>query len=219
MPRRPLAPWRDVMPSLQTGDLIFFRGPGWFTHAVDLLTGGIWSHVGMVIEARDVYPDIAEDRLLLWESTTIPGGDVDNDPTHLHLTTGPMLVDLMTRMENYAERWGYKMMSARYLHLERTDAFRTKIADFVTDPEIRNADYPSTNALLWYYLRERYLSSRLDGTFFCSELVAATYQAAGLLPANPSHTSYCPRDFSERGFVPRLLRSEFGQEIYFGKSG
>ncbi len=218
MPRRPLAPWRDVIPSLQTGDLIFFRGPGWFTHAVDLITGGIWSHVAMVIEAKDIYPELPKDQLLLWESTTIPGHDVDADPSHINLTTGPMLVDLVSRMENYAERWGYKMMSARYLHLDRTEEFRSNLSAFIRDPDVRNAGYPSTSGLLWHYLRERYTVTREERTYFCSELVAATYQAAGLLPPNPTHTSYCPRDFSERGFVPRLLRSEFGQEIYFGKT-
>lgn len=214
--RRPTAPWRQVIPNLQTGDLIFFKGHGLFSKGVELLTGGVWSHVAMVIEARDIYPDMPQGQLLLWESTTYPGHDVDNDPSHIDLQKGVMLVDLEKRLRQYFEHWHYKRLSARYLHVDRTDEFRQGIAEFVLDPEIRAATYPYTSPLLWYYLRERYLTARAENTFFCSELVAATYQAAGLLPLNPSCTSYCPRDFSENGFVPRLMRAEFGQEVYMG---
>lgn len=214
--RRPIAPWRQVIPNLQTGDLIFFKGSGWFSKGVELLTGGVWSHVAMVIEAQDIYPNLPKDQLLLWESTTYPGHDVDDNPSHIDMQEGAMLVELEQRLKLYFVNWNYKQLSARYLHVDRTEEFRKGIAEFVRDPEIRAAEYPKFSPLLWYYLRERYLTARADKTFFCSELVAATYQAAGLLPPNPSCTSYCPRDFSENGFVPRLLRAEFGEEVYLG---
>lgn len=216
--RRPIAPWRDVIPSLQTGDLIFFRGHGFFSKGIEFVTGGVWSHVAMVIEGVDIYPDLPRGQLLLWESTTYPALDIDMNPKKMNVTTGAMLVDLEDRLEEYFERLGYSHLSARYLHVERTQTFRDNIASFVKDPGIRAATYPKTSHLMWYYFRERYLQVRPERTFFCSELVAATYQAAKLLPPNPSCTSYCPRDFSENGFVPRLLRSEFGEEIHIGRS-
>jgi hypothetical protein len=212
MPRRPTAPWRKVAPDLQTGDLIFFRGVGWQSRAIEMFTGGIWSHVAMIVEPKDIDPDTKEEGLYLWESTTVDGDDVD--PNVASPKTGAMLVRLDDRLDEYFEDWGYYLLSARYLHVDRTAEMRQKIRDFIQDPDIRNAEYPQVSHLLWYYFRERFLTARAEGSFFCSELVAATYQAAGLLPAAPSPTSYSPRDFSEKGHIPRLCRSELGEELF-----
>ncbi|SEW40507.1 hypothetical protein SAMN04488515_2715 [Cognatiyoonia koreensis] len=214
--RRPLAPWRKIIPTLQTGDLIFFRGRGWQSRVIEMVTGGVWSHVAMVVEPRDIDPETIHSGLYLWESTTIGGFDIK--PGHRFPDTGPMLVDLEKRLEDYFEKWGYYLLSARYLHVERTQEMRTAMAAFINDPEIRDSTYPETSHLMWYYFRERYLTARDEGSFFCSELIAATYQAGGLLPDTPSATSYCPRDFSESGFIPRLCRAELGEEVYMAQS-
>lgn len=214
MPRRPIAPFRDAIAHLKTGDLVFCRGRMWSSRLIEFLTGGVWSHVAMVVEPKDIDPDSSEEGLYLWESTSIPGKDVA--PDIADGKTGPMLVKLEERMEEYLTEKGYKLLSVRYLHVERTQELRDRIAAFVEDREIRNAEYPQEWQILWYFFRERFLTGRREGTFYCSELVAATYQAGGLLPPSPSPQSYCPRDFSETGFVPRLLRSELGQELYMG---
>ena len=60
MPRRPIAPWKEAIKDLQTGDLIFFRGSGYFSKMIEALTGGVWSHVAMGIEPKDIDPATAE---------------------------------------------------------------------------------------------------------------------------------------------------------------
>ncbi len=215
MPRRPIAPWQEAIADLQTGDLIFCRGMMWSSRLIEFFTGGVWSHVAMVIDPKDIDDSRLEKGLYLWESTSLDGQDVN--PEVANPKTGPMLVRLEDRIEYYLTKSGsYKLLSARYLHADRTPEMLLKIKKFVNDPDVRNSKYPEEWHILWYYFRERFLTGRRENTFYCSELVAATYQAAGLLPPIPSAQSYCPRDFSETGFVPRLRRSELGQELHMG---
>jgi hypothetical protein len=216
MPYRPIAPWRDAIADLQTGDLIFFRGRGFLSRVIQWATGGVWSHVAMVVEPGDLGSDTKETGLLLWESTDVEGHDID--PNVEDPKGGPMLVRLEERIEHYVEHSDTVLFSVRYLHVNRSKKLRQKMVDFIQDPVVRNSKYPQISHLLWYYFRDRFLlQSRLDQEFFCSELVAATYREGGLLPSHPPPTSYCPRDFSETGFIPRLLRSELGEELYMGE--
>lgn len=218
MPRRPLAPFEDVARHLRTGDLIFCRGRMMSSRIIEFLTGGLWSHVATVIEPRDIYPDTTDTGYYLWESTSIPGQDVD--PTVPRGKTGPMLVPLAARLAEYLNSPNYRLLSARYLQVDRTPEMRAALRAFVTDPAIRLAAYPEERSILCDYIRHRYLmTTREQGTFFCSELVAATWQAMGLLPHLPHIQSYAPRDFSETGYVPSLLRSELGQERHMGIVG
>lgn len=218
MPRRPLAPFDEIAAQLRTGDLIFCRGRMMSSRIIEFVTGGLWSHVAMVIEPKDIYPDTTDTGYYLWESTSIPGNDVD--PKVLRRKTGPMLVPLKPRLEEYLKSPNYRLLSARYLQVERTPEMLKSIRDFVNDPKIRLAEYPTERSIMWNYIRHRYLmTTKEEGTFFCSELVSATWQAAGLLPSTPHIQSYSPRDYSETGYVPSLQRSELGQERHMGLLG
>lgn len=210
MPRRPVAPWPKAIADLQTGDLIFFRGNGWESRLIQWVTGSLWSHVAMVVEPTDLDPNSKETGLLLWEATSVPGDDFELGPGK----TGPMLCRLNDRLEYYVAETDTILFSVRYLHTSWTPAMRKAIADFIKDPEVRNSKYPESWEVIWYFFRDRVLRGIEEHSYYCSELVAATYTRAGILPTSPSPQSYCPKDFSERGFIPRLLRSELGQELH-----
>lgn len=209
MPRRPVAPYLDVTPHLQTGDLIFARGLMTSSRIIELATGGMWSHVAMVVDGADVG---AGDGLCLWESTSIPGQDVDQ--TVPRDKTGPMLVPLNDRVKDYLSSDNYRLLSARRLYVDRTDQMKQNIAAFINTPAVRLAAYPKERNILCDFLRRRVFGTQEQGTFFCSELIAATWQQAGLLAPQPHSQSYAPRDFSETGFVALLPRAELGQEVY-----
>lgn len=210
MPRRPVAPWTKAIADLKTGDLIFFRGNGWESRLIQWATGSLWSHVAMVVEPTDLDPDTKETDLLLWEATSVLGKDVDLGPDK----EGPMLCRLEERLQHYVDNEDTILFSIRYLHTHWTQDMRKAIADFIQNPEVRNSEYPKGWEVVWYFLRDRVQRGVMEHSYYCSELVAATYMRAGILPTSPSPQSYCPRDFSETGFIPRLLRSELGQELH-----
>lgn len=51
-----------------------------------------------------------------------------------------------------------------------------------------------------------------DKTFFCSELVAASYKRLGILPKNKSSASYFPADFSMKSELKLLNGAKFNHE-------
>ncbi len=54
---------------------------------------------------------------------------------------------------------------------------------------------------------------------FCSELVAGTYEALGLLTGTHVSNAYAPLDFSDDGYAPLLQRAWLGPEMYIDMCG
>lgn len=212
MTRRPIAPWQKAIADLKTGDLIFFRGNGWESRLIQWFTRSLWSHVAMVVDPKDIGLETEKNGLLLWEATNVLGNDIDYGPD----TEGPMLCRLEERLSHYVKDTDTVLFSIRYLHTKWTPEMYKAIGDFIKNPEIRELKYPEASEVVWYFLRNRLLSGVEEGNYYCSELIADTYMKAGLLPTVPTPHSYCPGDFSEKGFIPRLLRSELGQELHMG---
>ena len=210
MIRRPRVPYRDVISGLKTGDLVFGRGRFWSSRIIEIMTGGTWSHVGMVVMPRDL--GIDSDKPLLWEATSVPGHDIDLPKDDKK--TGAMLLWLEERMTQYFDSGAYKLMGVRYLNTDRDDDFVNRMSRYVGDQAVRRTDYPEEYQILKDFLEKRYLTTVEQGTFFCSELVAATYQAIGLIPEKPHSQSYSPRDFSETGHLPLMLRSMLSKEVW-----
>lgn len=209
MPRRPIAPWQKAVADLKTGDLIFFRGNGWESRLIQWTTGSLWSHVAMVVNPTDLDPDTKETGLLLWEATSVKGNDIDYGEGK----EGPMLCRLNDRLDHYVTDTDTVLFSIRYLHTNWKPEMYIAIADFIKDSDVRESKYPEGWEVVWYFLRDRYRGID-EHSYYCSELIAATYMRAGILPTSPTPQSYCPRDFSETGFIPRLLRSELGEELH-----
>lgn len=209
MSRRPTIPFRDAITDLKTGDLIFGRGLFWTSRLIELFTGGTWSHVGMVVRPQDLDPNAESNAPLLWEATSVKGDDVDGEKGR----TGAMLVLLEPRIEEYFGSGSYKLMGLRCLHGQRNEHFYEGLRRFIVDEtRVRKADYPEEWDILKDFFEHRYLRTIEQGTFFCSELIAATYAEAGVMASTPDPQSYSPRDFSERGYLPILRRYRLGQE-------
>lgn len=211
MIRRPTVPYTEIISSLKTGDLVFGRGRFASSRVIEFLTGGTWSHVAMAILPRDI--GIESDKPLLWEATSVEGHDV-GDKEDAPATTGAMLVWLEERMKQYFDSGAYKLMGVRYLETDRNAELLGRIRDYVSDQAVRRSVYPKEYEILRDFLEKRYFTTVEQGTFFCSELIAATYQAAGLMPEHPHSQSYSPRDFSETGYLPLMRRSTHSQEVH-----
>ena len=66
----------DVVNRLKTGDLVFFQGWGIDSVLIRRITGGRWSHIGIIVEGKHVGCDDRE--LLLFESTNRVGTDIND---------------------------------------------------------------------------------------------------------------------------------------------
>ena len=214
MSRRPTVPYKEIIGDVKTGDLIFGRGMGWSSRVIEFFTGGKWSHVAMVILPRDL--GIESDKPLLWEATSVEGLDIATPPGG-GKKKAAMLLWLEDRLTEYFESDFYKVMGLRFLDTDRNEAFRNGLKSFVLDQAVRRATYPEEYQIMKDFLEHRYLQTVEQGTFYCSELVATTYQAMELLPEAPHPQSYSPRDFSETGHIPILRRSALGKESWLSQ--
>jgi hypothetical protein len=199
--------YETIRPSLQTGDIVLFRGKGgisrWIRRWCSLLRGlkPTWaSHVGMVIVEREY------GRVMLLESTSIRGG-----------IKGVRLVALGDMLADYKG-------DARVRHLKHELpllAFDSKASSFARGVLGR----PYERSLLelmrsaWSHVRNK---SATPESLFCSELVAMAYQALGLLPVSPSANNYTPEDFRLGGVIDKMIRLSpqaacLGEEIEITK--
>ena len=189
---------------LQTGDLVFFSGKSHSSTLVKLSTSSHWSHVAMV------YRD--GDRVLLWEAATLRNiPDYDSGK----VVRGVRLACLSDYLNQYDGD-----IAVRHLDVERTDEMLQAFAVF--REQVRGRPYEkdllekvlAACDFLWCENVED-LSS-----FFCSELVAETYQRMGLLSEDKPSNEYTPHDFTSDAAVPLpLFKGTLGPEVMLSREG
>lgn len=198
-----MAKYANIRSSLKTGDLVLFSGKSFSSESIKWVTLSKWSHVTMVM----VMPEY--DFVCLWEATTDANlRDLDAPCAH----QGVQLVPLSERMRQYDGAIALRRLEDVQLvqsDIDRLMVLRKKLA--------RRPYEKSTLELM---------AAAYDGPFgnqhqnlsslFCSELIAAAYQALELLPkgrsSKPSN-EYVPADFSEEHEELPWLRGRLGPEI------
>ena len=158
-----------------TGDVWLFRGHKAADRAVQLATNSPVNHVGMSVVIGDLPP-------LMWHaelSKSLP--DLWSGGSH----RGVQLHDLREAVLIWATRYGQKIWLRQLdpaITREMEDALLLAIARMDGTP------FPTTARLAGRWLggrvpapRRRKESSNLE-TAYCAEVLAATYQAMGLLP-------------------------------------
>ena len=84
--------YNQVRKSLKTGDIVLFSGKGGISDWIKLFTGGLWSHIGMVLQLPQ------GDMVLIWESTTLNNiADFETGTAR----KGVQLVPLSERIQSY----------------------------------------------------------------------------------------------------------------------
>jgi hypothetical protein len=195
-----------VRDDINTGDIILFSGKSRVSSIIKLFSRSPWSHVGMAVRmASD--QDVASDLVLLWESTML--SDIPDFDTH-NAVKGVRLVVLSETVKKYGGT-----IALRHLQTDRTPEMLQKLWKF--RDEARGRPYEENTLEL--------IKSAYDGlggenscedlsSLFCSELVAATYQAMGLLPSKPVASEYTPHDFSTLAREPlALVNATLGEEL------
>ena len=187
-----MSKYEEIRGQLQTGDIVLFSGRSRKSTSIKWLTLCPWSHVGMVLRMPPGSGPLA-DTVLLWESTNF---DNLKDVLDGVARRGVQLVLLSERVQIYLGE-----IAIRQLSVHRDDAMLDALS--ALRMKLRNRPFEEKKLEL--------LRAVLDGPFerwhapedlsslFCSELIAETYQAMGLLPDHPDakpSNEYTPRDFA-----------------------
>ena len=191
MPVIPSQPWADLVPSMQTGDLILFSGTSPESQWIELFTGGMYSHATMIYRPDPAQPP------LMWQEA--PSGIVNDpwvkspDPAK-SLHGGAQLGDALAATQVIRYQYGD---FAYYLQLNwtRPANLESQMESIVSTYDGRPFGTVMEMALNYVIGHELNISSG-DAIIYCAQLVALTYQALGLFSdAHPANW-YSPNCFA-----------------------
>src|SRR5690349_4423686 len=101
----------------------------------------------------------------------------------------------------------YERIAFRKLHAEKPDSMLCELKRFLENTLGKRFKITLKKLVNKF----KYQEPGTEQNFFCSELVASTYKAMGLLPKNISSSSYWPGDFSADHKL-KLLKGRLGHE-------
>lgn len=172
----------DAVELTRTGDLWLFRGRSLADHAIRLTTNSPVNHVGMALVVEDLQP-------LMWHAElgrSLP--DVWAGKHH----RGVQLHDLREAVLVWAHRYGQR---AWLRQLEPVAGRDMEDAALRVVARMDGTPFPSTLGLARRWARGRARKEAGLETVYCAEVVAATYTAMGLLPADRPVNWYDPGRF------------------------
>ena len=185
--------WNEIDAVARTGDLMLFHSSEPLGEAIEAVTGGFYSHVGMIVRPDPSAPP------LLWEESGVP---IALDPVRGAKHTGAQLGELRAAtavIMTYHDQPFY-----RRLVLARGAAFEDAVQRVVTECE--GCPFPSILHMAEHWFEGHFLDRAApDTAMFCSQLVALTYQRAGLLSTKHVPNWYSPSSFSAKSDQVHLL--------------
>jgi hypothetical protein len=187
----------------RTGDVWLFRGRSAADQAIRTVTNSPVNHVGMAVVLDDLPP-------LMWHAELSRGLlDVWTGTHH----RGVQLHDLRAAAEQWTGRYRQRAW-LRQLEPPVTEAMEAAVLETVA--RMDGTPFPATLSLAGRWARGRVRRPAPVETTYCAEVVAATYQAMGLLGGDRPTNYYDPGSFWS-GDRLRLLRgARLGEEIRVG---
>lgn len=190
---------------VRTGDVWVFRGRTVADRAIQTLTNAPVNHVGMAVVLDDLPP-------LLWHAElghSLP--DVWSGTSQ----RGAQLHVLRDAVQVWANKYGQRAW-LRQLDHEVTRDQEDELLKCVA--RLSGTPFPSTARLAgrWFTGRMRRLRRPEDAQLesaYCAEVVAVTYAAMGLLPADRRPNWYDPGTFWSGDDLELLGGSSLGGEI------
>ena len=213
----------EAVDLVRTGDIWLFRGRTGADRAIQTLTNSPVNHVGMAVVLDDLPP-------LMWHAEL--GRSLPDVWAGEH-RRGAQLHDLQASVQVWSTRYGQR---AWFRQLEPEVTREAEDAVLRTIARMDGTPFPSTTGLATRWLAGRRPAFRRrraqpDGAVvtvepvgsgeannslesaFCAEIVALTYQAMGLLPADRSPSWYDPGRFWSGDDLNLLGGSRLGEEI------
>jgi len=198
--RASMLPLDQAVELTRTGDLWLFRGRTPADQAIRAVTNAPVNHVGMAVVLDDLPP-------LMWHAELGRGLlDVWTGTHH----RGVQLHDLREAVAQWSGRYDQRTW-LRQLDLEVSPAMEDALLRTIA--RLDGTPFPSTLALAGRWARGRVRRAARVETTYCAEVVAATYQAMGLLgPERPTNW-YDPGSFWSGDDLELLLEARLGEEV------
>ena len=166
----------------RTGDIWLFRGRSAADQAIRAVTNSPVNHVGMAVALDDLPP-------LMWHAEL--GRSLPDAWTGSH-HRGVQLHDLRAAVTVWCTRYGQRAW-LRQLEAQVTPAMEDELLRVIA--RMDGTPFPSTVALAGRWVRGRVRRPAPVETTYCAEVVAATYQAMGLLAGDRPANFYDPGSF------------------------
>jgi hypothetical protein len=199
----------EALDLTRTGDVWVFRGRTVPDRAIQLTTNSPVNHVGMSVVLEDLPP-------LMWHAEL--GRSLPDLWSGNH-QRGVQLHDLRDAVCVWANRYGQR---AWLRQLEPPATREMEDGVLRTISRLDGTPFPSTAQLFGRWLRGRVPAVRHGGgagrdapleTAYCAEVVAVTYEAMGLLPAQRRPNWYDPGRFWSGDDLRLSAGSRLGSEI------
>ncbi|MGY1856888.1 hypothetical protein [Modestobacter sp. SYSU DS0290] len=188
----------------RTGDVWVFRGGSLADRAIQTVTNAPVNHVGMAVVLDDLPP-------LLWHAEL--GHSLADVWTGRH-QRGVQLHDLADAVCVWKKRYGQQAWLRQLVGPADDGGVTRAMEDAVlrTIARLDGKPFPTTRGLARGWVNGRLRRHQTNDTVFCAELVAATYTAMGLLPADRPLTAFDPGSFWS-GDALELIDAQLGPEI------
>lgn len=184
----------------RTGDLWLFRGRSTADHAIRAVTNSPVNHVAMAVVLDDLPP-------LLWHAE-LGRGLLDVWAGKHH--RGVQLHDARAAVEQWVHRYGQRPWLRQ---LQATVTREQEDALLETVARLDGTPFPSTAAMAGRWVRGRFRRAAPVEFTYCAEVVAATYQAMGLLDSTLPPNYYDPGKFWSGDEMVLLDDAVLGEEI------
>ena len=184
----------------RTGDLWLFRGHSPADQAIRALTNSPVNHVGMTIALDDLPP-------LLWHAEL--GRSLPDLWTGTH-HRGVQLHDLHAAVTVWVTRYNQRAW-LRQLDQPVTKEMEDELLRIIA--RLDGTAFPTVVSLARRWARGRVRRAASLETTYCAEVVAATYQAMGLLDTNRPTNWYDPGSFWSGDRLQLLGGATLGAEL------
>ena len=182
MPDRSSLTLDSAVDLTRTGDVWLFRGRSAADHAIRAVTNSPVNHVGMAVVLDDLPP-------LMWHAEL--GRGLVDVWTGKH-QRGVQLHDLRDAVAQWSGRYEQR---AWLRQLDAPVTAEMEGAVLRTIARMDGTPFPATAALVGRWVRGRRRRPAGIETTYCAEVVAATYQAMGLLDGERPTNFYDPGSF------------------------
>ncbi|MEQ8860856.1 MAG: hypothetical protein RIC56_19600 [Pseudomonadales bacterium] len=177
-----------LAPDLQTGDIVLFHGTEWTDRLIEEVTESDFSHMGMAYRA-------AGGELQLWQSWEPTGG-----------------VGLAPFVEFVSSKTAGPDCYIRRLEVERTPEMLDAVEAF--QRTVTGRRFPKVKQFVLNYVEGQLGRDSGDETFFCSQLVAATYMQMGIQSDKHPPNYYSPERYSTKYKKLKLIDgASLGEQI------
>jgi hypothetical protein len=204
----------DAVDLTRTGDVWLFRGHSGADRAIQTLTNSPVNHVGMAVVLEDLPP-------LMWHAEL---GRSLPDVWRGERQRGAQLHNLHDAVEVWAHRYGQR---AWLRQIEPEVSGDAEDAVLRTVARMDGTPFPTSMGVFTRWVTSkgprltRLRELRSDGaqpaealeSAYCAEIIAVTYQAMGLLPADRPPGWYDPGRFWSGDQLELLGGSRLGNEI------